>query len=328
MPIIGRKRRAPTQDDDDDESPDVQQTQTQVQRRQTPPEDDFLDDEDAAEVLTANGLPTDQMVKKLVRLALAHEYARRPIRRQDIVEKVLGNHSRQFKNVFNEAQMQLRATFGMEMVELPLREKVSLREKRAAQKNESKSTSSNSWALTSTLPAKYRHADIITPPAIPIAEVESQYVGLYTFVISCIYISGGQLSETKLDSILRKMNAEHSTPIDKTEKVLARMSREGYIYKSKGEIPEDNDWVVAPRGKIEVGEEGVANLVRTIYGNTAPSDLERRLERSLKPNERPTTASAASRLVGTKGPMQSVGGARRGRGRPRRGGTRDDDGDE
>ena len=34
------------------------------------------------------------MVKKLVRLALASEYQRRPIRRGDITEKVLGSQGR------------------------------------------------------------------------------------------------------------------------------------------------------------------------------------------------------------------------------------------
>lgn len=43
---------------------------------------------------------------------------------------VLGTHGRQFKAVFQEAQLQLRATFGMEMTELPLKEKVTLQQRR------------------------------------------------------------------------------------------------------------------------------------------------------------------------------------------------------
>lgn len=70
------------------------------------------------------------MVKKMVRLALACEYQRKPIRRVEVGEKVLGTNSRQFKAVFEEAQIQLRHTFGMEMVELPAKEKVTVREKR------------------------------------------------------------------------------------------------------------------------------------------------------------------------------------------------------
>jgi len=70
------------------------------------------------------------MVKKLVRLALASEYQRRPIRRADISEKVLGSQGRQFKKVFDQAQLDLRSVFGMEMVELPAKEKVTIRQRR------------------------------------------------------------------------------------------------------------------------------------------------------------------------------------------------------
>lgn len=71
------------------------------------------------------------MVKKLVRLALASEYSRQVIRRTDISAKVLGEQgARQFKPVFEGAQKALRARFGMELVELPAKEKVTIRERR------------------------------------------------------------------------------------------------------------------------------------------------------------------------------------------------------
>lgn len=71
------------------------------------------------------------MVKKLVRLALSSEYARLPIRRTDISAKVLGEQgTRQFKAVFEGAQQELKRRFGMEMTELPGREKVTLTQRR------------------------------------------------------------------------------------------------------------------------------------------------------------------------------------------------------
>lgn len=67
----------------------------------------------------------------MVRLALACEYQRKAIRRSDIGDKVLGaGTSRRFKEVFNAAQVVLRSVFGMEMVELPGREKVTVQQKR------------------------------------------------------------------------------------------------------------------------------------------------------------------------------------------------------
>lgn len=44
--------------------------------------------------------------------------------------RVLGNQGRSFRRIFDMAQKQLREYWGMEMRELPVREKVSLQEKR------------------------------------------------------------------------------------------------------------------------------------------------------------------------------------------------------
>jgi hypothetical protein len=88
-------------------------------------------------------------VKKLVRLALACEYARIPIRRNDISQKVLDPGSRQFKYVFDNAQKQLRERFGMEMVEQPSKEKVTISQKRGELElllnNSNRFRYTNSW---------------------------------------------------------------------------------------------------------------------------------------------------------------------------------------
>jgi melanoma-associated antigen len=71
------------------------------------------------------------MVKKMIRLALACEYSRVPIRRADISAKVLGETgTRQFRSVFEKAQAELRTKFGMQMEELPSREKFSISQRR------------------------------------------------------------------------------------------------------------------------------------------------------------------------------------------------------
>jgi len=43
---------------------------------------------------------------------------------------VIGKQRGRFKKTFDAAQLQLQTKFGMEMVELPVREKVTLKEKR------------------------------------------------------------------------------------------------------------------------------------------------------------------------------------------------------
>lgn len=48
---------------------------------------------------------------------------------------VLGSHSRQFKQVFDAANSFLLDTFGMELVELPNKEKTTMRQKRGMDTN-------------------------------------------------------------------------------------------------------------------------------------------------------------------------------------------------
>ena len=83
-----------------------------------------------------------------------------------------------------------------------------------------------------------------------------------------ILLNGGSLAEQKLDRYLARTNAEVATPVDRTDKLLQRLCKEGYIIKTRemdgGE--EVIEYVVGPRGKIEVGAGGVAGLVRTVYG--------------------------------------------------------------
>ena len=196
---------------------------------------------------------------------------------------------RQFKRVFTEAQEQLRSVFGMELTELPVKEKVTISQKRAAQRSGTLGAStSKAYILTSTLPARYRASSVLQPPQIPSTGAEASYIGLTTFIVALIYLSTSQsISESRLEKHLKRMNADNYVLAgEKTEKVLKRMERENYIVKVRerdGGGEESVDYVVGPRGKVEVGERGVAGLVRGVYGkNDAEADeLERRLVRSL-----------------------------------------------
>jgi melanoma-associated antigen len=53
-----------------------------------------------------------------------------PVKRLDVGQKVLGAHSRSFKPVFDSANAQLLDVFGIELVELPNKERVTARQKR------------------------------------------------------------------------------------------------------------------------------------------------------------------------------------------------------
>ena len=108
-------------------------------------------------------------------------------------------------------------------------------------------------------------------------------MGLYTFIISLIFLAGGQLPEGKLERYLARANADQSTPVDRTDKMLHRMVKEGYIVRIKENADGEEmiDYRVGPRGRVEVGEDGVAAMVKRVYGDSATDDLEKRIQRSL-----------------------------------------------
>lgn len=118
---------------------------------------------------------------------------------------------------------------------------------------------------------------------MPTEEDESAYLGLYSMVIALIFLSGGRLSESKLERFLKRMNADDTTPVGSKEMVLARMIKDGYIVKIKDSSSGEDiiDYMVGPRGKVEVGAEGTAKTVRKVYGESATADMEQRLARSL-----------------------------------------------
>ena len=98
------------------------------------------------------------------------------------------------------------------------------------------------------------------------------------------------MPDTKMDRYLRRLGMEDNTPVDshpKTENLLKRMEREGYIVKireSTGTGEDDVYWMVGSRGKVEVGEDGVRGLTRSVYGELEEEDeqdLERKIVRSL-----------------------------------------------
>lgn len=127
MPPQTQRRRRRDSDDEEEAEP----RRRQSRRQDSEDEDDEEVDEDG-DVDMAGASDEAGLIKKLVRYALACEYARIPIRRDGIRDKVLGNNPRAFKKVFDGAQLSLRRVFGMEMVELPVKEKRTLREKQSA----------------------------------------------------------------------------------------------------------------------------------------------------------------------------------------------------
>lgn len=287
------KRRADALDNVRDDTPDHGNPPPRQRQRSASASSSAGTDASGADETQTEGSSHETYVKKLVRLSLAAEYSRTPIRRSDISSKVFnGSNSRSFKRVFTDTQTTLRDTFGMQLIEMPTREKTSLKDRRAqtTQTKASGSTSSKSWLLVSILPQAYRVPAILQPSQHPTLESESTYTALYSFVLSLVYLNKGALADGKLDRYLKRVNIESYTPLGSIEKLMARMTKEGYIEKrrdtSSGE--EVVEWVPGPRGRMEIGARGVASMVQRVYAGAEASDeqpeeheLTGKLERSL-----------------------------------------------
>ncbi|KAI1771619.1 MAGE-domain-containing protein [Hypoxylon cercidicola] len=278
------QRRSRTGRNDETEDP---RRRRQSRRNESDDPDASEEDQDGdgdVDMERAGDSTDDQLVKKLVRYALACEYARIPIKRDGIRDKVLGNNPRSFKRVFEGAQAQLQRVFGMEMLELPVKEKRTLKEKQKAnaRKASSHTASSRQYILVSTLPREYKSQSIIAPSRIPSTSEEAAFVGFYTMVISLIILNGGELSDTKLRRHLARLNASQNLPMDKTDNVLQKIMRQGYVDK----VVEKNDgddavtWCVGPRGRVEVPSESIAAVVTEVWGEL-PDDFHQKLQRSL-----------------------------------------------
>ena len=140
-------------------------------------------------------------------------------------------------------------------------------------------------------------------------------------VMALIIIAGGRLPENKLDRSLRRMNANQSTPVDTTDKTIALMIKDGYIVRVKETVNGDDtiDYIVGPRGKVEMGRGGFAELIRRIYGDDEDEEeLEKKIKRTLD-------VAGATSGVAPAGEAPTPHAAGRKRGRPRREVDEDDD---
>jgi hypothetical protein len=80
--------------------------------------------------------------------------------------------------------------------------------------------------------------------------------------------------------------ADETLPTEKTDAVLQKMIKQGYLVKvaeARAAAGDDEAiiWYVGPRGKVEVDKDVLAAFVRTVYGGSSP-DLEQKLQTSLK----------------------------------------------
>ncbi|CAG8481715.1 236_t:CDS:2 [Ambispora gerdemannii] len=202
----------------------------------------------------------NRKVKGLVRLALFSERKKTPIRREDMVKKVLQEHSRAFQEIFEQAQDELRDVFGMEM---------------------GASTICKSYALISILPQQIKNTDLIQ------WHEEEATMGLLTVILSLIFVNGQTLSDDQLRSYTNRLHirGDHET-FGELDKTLMTFVKQGYLDKQKSGLvdqvseKEHFEYRWGPRAKVEFPENSIVQFIKTIYGREAGPDFAKQIQRA------------------------------------------------
>lgn len=141
-----------------------------------------------------------------------------------------------------------------------------------------KSSSNKSYIVVSTLPHEYRLPEVMGAATIKYAT----YQGLVAFVVALIYLNGRSIGTKALDRYLRIMQANDNH----MDKILQQMQKNGYIVKVRdsagdtGDITQ-YDYHLGPRAKVEIGEDGLKRLVKSVFGDECPEDIDERIQRNI-----------------------------------------------
>ncbi|CAG8477269.1 29376_t:CDS:2 [Racocetra persica] len=240
--------------------------------------------ERAAQKLSSEEI--ERKVKDIVRLALASELRKVPLKRDEITRKVLHEHSRAFTVVMNKVRERLRDIFGVDLVELPAKEKKAVTSSGTTRRggaNKDKS-SSKSYALQNILPQKLRDTSLIQWDR----NGEQETMGLLTVILTLIHVNGRVLSDDQLRHYFRTLYLENN-PKFESEKLLANFVKQGYLDKQKSgfadsssQAPEREhvEYRWGPRAKIEMPEANLCDFIKSVYGDDAPPDIIKQIERA------------------------------------------------
>lgn len=128
---------------------------------------------------------------------------------------------------------------------------------------------------------------------------EAQYMAICTVIVSILSLAqgGAGLSDNKLTSYLRRLNLDTHTPVGSLKDTLARMKKDGYVNRVTEQTVEDESvtWHVGPRGKVEIGKMSIRGFVHEVYGRRAPTDLDKRVQRSLGMEIRKSATKSTTR---------------------------------
>lgn len=231
------------------------------------------------------------MVKNFVRLALACEHTRTPIRRDEVTKRVFVNdHKRCFPLIFERTQERLKSTFGMELVELPAKDRsrgMTMTQQRKVAHSQA-SLGNNlpaaakgikSWVLQNTLPPEMKQ--ISQRQHI---ESERNYNGILMVLLIVVVMSDDQAcTENRAISAFERLGWHPNTPAGTFDEIVAKMVRQGYLERLRDEESMEGAYKlhIGPRGKLETlrNREELFSVISKIYGHDDDADAKEKLQR-------------------------------------------------
>ena len=151
------------------------------------------------------------MISSIVNAALCAEYKKIPMRKDDLTKLLSKEKIRAFPILLEKANEELKSIFGMELVELPNRNrKGGLKINDNNSNITDKLPRTGSYILRNCLSSESRAA------IIPMDELSLKRFGLLMLILSYLYINNREASEEDLFKILRKfhLDADKSYPDD------------------------------------------------------------------------------------------------------------------
>ncbi|KAI9347616.1 MAGE family-domain-containing protein [Obelidium mucronatum] len=213
----------------------------------------------------------DRFVKGFVRMALGSEHKRVPIKREDLIKKVLTmQHSKAYASIFEKAQKVLRKLFGMEMVRLDAKTNGRTKDKGKAKE----ATLRQEYILVNILPKEHLqgYADINGG-----AERASRTT-LLCVVLSLVIAEKRVINSDSLYKHLEVLginkNRLHTT-FGKIEDVIASFVKEEYLEKHKTDdagqqqqqqtAGSGEEFVWGARAKAEYSEAEIIEFVAKMF---------------------------------------------------------------
>ncbi|CDS10024.1 hypothetical protein LRAMOSA02701 [Lichtheimia ramosa] len=258
------------------------QSQSQSQKRKTRAIHDDSDDDYSApasqrpkaeHITSWDNETMNRKVKDTVRYALACEYRRQPIRRDDINKKVLQERTREFKHVHAAAQRKLKHLFGMEMVEMGQREKPSLKEKVKAENT--KPVTTRNYILRSILDNKYNEPELIKR-----TKEDYELMGILYVILALIFTNERAMHDVHLKEHLDRLNVlEESPTFGDREKLLDGFVKQGYLHRAKvgdeARGNNDNVWEYywGPRARAEIIDSNIVDFITSFFEGADVEDL-------------------------------------------------------